>query len=467
MAGHEVFVRFPANFPSNLRVLLVDADVAILKKMLEDCSYNVIACQSGEEALEQLRINKKGFDIVMSNLRLPGITGLQLLAETASMEIDSPLILFSDEPDFDTVLKGIEGGACDFLAKPIYASTLKMIWKHLLRKTGKEKATSYAPITPPFLHSNSQSNEQPDYNAMKRKRGSDSTDSCNSLDSSSLKENEQGQSSLIEAATTMKKPRMSWTTEAHNAFLDAISSLPPEKVLPKKIQEHMETKHGITGLTRQIIASHLQKHRDSMKKLGNRIPGDPGISCQATRYCAIAPPEFPSTSQNLPSTSWEMLSRPQAMTVPAYSQHMYQMDPQTNRLQRFLGNPFPQTATAGYHASPSSQPSLHQIPWNPSAGPMTREQLYSGVDSINSTIQATPINIYSTGMESHGQQLPLGAPCGVYNSNESCRSDVFPLPQGGEFVDQSMPATTLEKEEVDNWLTELSFEALYQDSVSW
>ncbi|KAI4304152.1 hypothetical protein MLD38_039702 [Melastoma candidum] len=443
MAGHEAL--FHANFPSNLRVLLVDADVAclvILKKMLEDCSYQVIACQSGEEAIEKLRNNKEGFGIIMSNVWLPGITGLQLLVETALMEIDSPLILFSDEPDFDTVLKGIEDGACDFLAKPIYASTLKMIWKHLLRKT-------------------------PDYNAMKRKRGSDSTDSGNSLDTSSLKENEQGQSSLTEAATTMKKPCMSWTTEAHNAFLDAISSLPPEKVLPKKIQEHMETKHGITGLTRQIIASHLQKHRDSMKKLGNRIPGDPRISCQATGYCAIAPPEFPSTSQNLPSTSWEMLSRPQAMTVPAYSQRMYQMDPQTNCLQRFLGNPFPQTATAGYHASPSSQQSLHQIPWNPSARPMTREQLYSGVDSINSTIQATPINIYSIGMESHGQQLPLGAPCGVYNSNESCRSDVFPLPQGGEFVDQSMPATTLEKEDVDNWLTELSFEALYQDSVSW
>ncbi|KAI4342832.1 hypothetical protein MLD38_027403 [Melastoma candidum] len=421
VAGHDGVSRFPADFPSNLRVLLVDDDLAclaILKKMLEECSYHVIACQSGEEAMGKLKNSKDGFDIIMSDVRMPEIGGLQLLEKIATMKIDSPIILFSDEPDTETVLKGVHGGACDFLAKPIHISTLKMIWKHLLHKTGKERAISGAPIASLVLHFDSQSNEQLDYNALNQKRGSDSTDSGNSIDRSSLKENEQGQSNVTDAATTKKKPRMSWKTEAHNAFLEAISSLPPQQVLPKKILDYMEAKHGITGLTRQIIASHLQKHRDSVKKLGNGILGDPRISSQATGYGARAPPPLPTLSQNLHSTACEMWSRHQALTA---------------------------------------QLSMPQIPWNPGVRPMTREQLYPGVGSINSTIQATPTNIYSTGTESPGQQLPLGNPCGVYNSDESCRSNVLPLPQEGEFMDHhSMPETTPEQE-VAEWLNGLFY----------
>ncbi|KAL0428940.1 UNVERIFIED_CONTAM: Two-component response regulator ORR22 [Sesamum radiatum] len=59
-----------------------------------------------------------------------------------------------------------------------------------------------------------------------------------------------------------KKPRVVWTTEMHQKFLEAIELIGHEKAVPKKIVEVM----GIPGLTRENVASHLQKYRGSLKR---------------------------------------------------------------------------------------------------------------------------------------------------------------------------------------------------------
>ncbi|KAL0397841.1 UNVERIFIED_CONTAM: Two-component response regulator ORR26 [Sesamum calycinum] len=59
-----------------------------------------------------------------------------------------------------------------------------------------------------------------------------------------------------------KKPRVVWTVEMHQKFLEAIELIGHEKAVPKKIVEVM----GIPGLTRENVASHLQKYRGSLKR---------------------------------------------------------------------------------------------------------------------------------------------------------------------------------------------------------
>lgn len=57
-----------------------------------DVFFTVTKCQRGEEALLLIRENRGGFDIVMTDVHMPGMDGLQLLAEIANMEITLPVV---------------------------------------------------------------------------------------------------------------------------------------------------------------------------------------------------------------------------------------------------------------------------------------------------------------------------------------------------------------------------------------
>ncbi|KAL2508786.1 Uncharacterized protein Fot_32433 [Forsythia ovata] len=77
-------------------------------------------------------------------------------------------------------------------------------------------------------------------------------------DTSISEQNEGGK----DESNNKKKPRMVWTREMHQKFLEAIEILGPENAVPKKIVEIM----NVPGLTRENVASHLQKYRDCRKR---------------------------------------------------------------------------------------------------------------------------------------------------------------------------------------------------------
>ncbi|XP_051120896.1 two-component response regulator ARR1-like [Andrographis paniculata] len=68
--------------------------------------------------------------------------------------------------------------------------------------------------------------------------------------------------------SVVKKPRVVWTAEMHKKFLEAIEIIGYEKAVPKKIVEAMD----VPGLTRENVASHLQKFRGSLKRT-QEVPG--------------------------------------------------------------------------------------------------------------------------------------------------------------------------------------------------
>ena len=60
----------------------------------------------------------------------------------------------------------------------------------------------------------------------------------------------------------MKRPRLVWTQALHQRFVEAVKSLGDRKAVPKNIMQHM----AVEGLTRENVASHLQKYRLYMKR---------------------------------------------------------------------------------------------------------------------------------------------------------------------------------------------------------
>ena len=111
-------------------ILFVDDDPIIHKvmgKYLKD--WNVTSVFSGEEALDHLE--KENFVIVITDLRMPGIGGIELLQEIKTKygnRVQVIVITVSD--DLDDLLAALDGGASDFLLKPLNEKVLIEVLQH-------------------------------------------------------------------------------------------------------------------------------------------------------------------------------------------------------------------------------------------------------------------------------------------------------------------------------------------------
>ncbi|CAA3017345.1 two-component response regulator ARR2 isoform X1 [Olea europaea subsp. europaea] len=236
-------------FPAGLRVLVVDDDpicLLILEKMLKKCLYEVTKCNRAELALNYLRENKNGYDIVISDVHMPDMDGFKLL-EHVGLEMDLPVIMMSADDGKKVVMKGITHGAVDYLIKPVRIEALKNIWQHVVRKnkdeykgkdceqTGSVEDGEQQQKPPEDAEYSSSANEGNWKNSKKRK---DEEDEAEERDDTS----------------SLKKPRVVWSVELHQQFVTAVNHLGLDKAVPKKILELM----NVPGLTRENVASHLQ-----------------------------------------------------------------------------------------------------------------------------------------------------------------------------------------------------------------
>ncbi|SES36417.1 DNA-binding response regulator, OmpR family, contains REC and winged-helix (wHTH) domain [Lentzea xinjiangensis] len=119
-----------------LRVLLVEDDERIRRALslaLSDEGFAVDESCSGEEALP--RLEKEPFDVVLVDLTLPGLDGLELV-RTLRSRGDLPIIVVTARTDARDVIAGLEAGADDYVTKPLMASVLAARIRALLRRRG-------------------------------------------------------------------------------------------------------------------------------------------------------------------------------------------------------------------------------------------------------------------------------------------------------------------------------------------
>lgn len=101
---------------------IVDDDRSIrwvLQKALEAVDITVKAFENADLALEQLKRNQEpGPDVLVSDIRMPGMDGLQLLADIQHRQPDLPVIIMTAYSDLDSAVSVYEGGAFEYLPKP-------------------------------------------------------------------------------------------------------------------------------------------------------------------------------------------------------------------------------------------------------------------------------------------------------------------------------------------------------------
>ncbi|KQK06350.1 two-component response regulator ARR11 [Brachypodium distachyon] len=126
----------PEGYPVGMRVLAMDDDptgLSKLEKMLRSCDYQVTTKASAVEDVRELLDNPMGFDLVMTivHTKARGIDGFDILKQVKNR---LPVILFSDEYDPEMSKRGILGGACDFMLKPLQIKEISLIWQHVVRR---------------------------------------------------------------------------------------------------------------------------------------------------------------------------------------------------------------------------------------------------------------------------------------------------------------------------------------------
>src|SRR5262245_47107520 len=102
------------------RILIVEDERAtghLLRKVLEDASYEVALVTEGEAALKALRA--ESFDLMLLDIWMPGMSGLELLAAMRTEKLDIKAIVMTSDGTPETVLRAVREQAYHYVSKPV------------------------------------------------------------------------------------------------------------------------------------------------------------------------------------------------------------------------------------------------------------------------------------------------------------------------------------------------------------
>ncbi len=107
-------------------ILVVDDEGAIrysISKTLQRVGYQVQTASSGEEALDMMQ--KQDYDVVLTDIRMPGLSGVELLAKIKERAPDAVVILLTGYANLESAIESLRLGAHDYLTKPSSSQSIR------------------------------------------------------------------------------------------------------------------------------------------------------------------------------------------------------------------------------------------------------------------------------------------------------------------------------------------------------
>ena len=112
------------------RLLIVDDDEAVrllLKDLLEESGYEVQVASCGEDAVKMIRMAT--FDLVITDLRLTGMHGLEVIKEVKAIDSGIDVIVMTGYASVNSAVESMKAGAVDYITKPFNSDQIKMVVK--------------------------------------------------------------------------------------------------------------------------------------------------------------------------------------------------------------------------------------------------------------------------------------------------------------------------------------------------
>ena len=133
----------PLNSTTNAPKVLVAEDEKVLllmmARLLQFSGYKVYTCSDGLEALEL--VGKESFDLVVTDMMMPGATGMEVLQATRRRQPRAKVIIITGTPSSETLLEAKREGAYAYLRKPFqlkhFLSVLKDAIEHSRLRYGQ------------------------------------------------------------------------------------------------------------------------------------------------------------------------------------------------------------------------------------------------------------------------------------------------------------------------------------------
>ena len=126
------------------KILIVDDDELIRKSLcevLKMAGYDVIAAESGIDALDILKVQR--CDVVVSDLKMPGLDGIGLLKRIKEQIDDTAVIIATSYGTIETAVEAMKFGASDYILKPIIDEEIKIVIREILSKRQIKRENEY------------------------------------------------------------------------------------------------------------------------------------------------------------------------------------------------------------------------------------------------------------------------------------------------------------------------------------
>lgn len=120
-------------------ILVVDDEeliVELLKEYFSELGYGVWVAQSAEEAISKLN-NSNNLNLVITDINLPGKSGLELLKIVKETKEDLPVVLLTGLKTLDNAISAVKSGATDYITKPFDLESVRKVVERILKKQSR------------------------------------------------------------------------------------------------------------------------------------------------------------------------------------------------------------------------------------------------------------------------------------------------------------------------------------------
>ena len=118
----------------NTRIMFVDDDAVtcrVMKRNCDNASYNCQVYQDAKSCLDAFK--KDGADILITDLRMPGMNGFELLSEVRVIDEDVPVVVMTGYSSVENAVEAMKRGASDFIKKPFEFEELKIMLERTMK----------------------------------------------------------------------------------------------------------------------------------------------------------------------------------------------------------------------------------------------------------------------------------------------------------------------------------------------
>lgn len=117
------------------KILIIDDEISIRKTLSDILSYENYKIETATNGLEGLNLFQKiTFDVVLCDIKMPKMDGMQFLEESQKLNPDVPVIMVSGHGNIDTAVEAVKKGAYDYISKPPDLNRILITIKNALDK---------------------------------------------------------------------------------------------------------------------------------------------------------------------------------------------------------------------------------------------------------------------------------------------------------------------------------------------